>query len=134
MRLAILLSLLTWIASAQTTAPVVQLAAGIAKEEKEEVDGNLKAAVEIHKKIADDSSAGRDIRSKALVPVAGCYEKLGGKAKHVYEQVIREYADSPLRHKLATGGLQLRSRNIPPPGDDDGAQNRIVGHRGGGCR
>jgi hypothetical protein len=55
-----------WIAFAQTTAPAVQLEAGIAQEE---VDDNLKAAMEIYKKIADDTSACRDIRSKALVRV-----------------------------------------------------------------
>ena len=90
-------------AFAQSRPAGVQLEAGIAKEE---VDGDLKVAMEIYQKIAGDQSAGRDVRSKALLRLAGCYEKLGGKARQVYEQVVREYADQPAaaqaRNRLAS--------------------------------
>ena len=78
-------------AFAQTTAGV-QLEAGIAKEE---VDGDLKSAMEIYQKIANDSSAPRDVRSEALLRLAGCDEKLGQQARQVYQQIVRDFADQP---------------------------------------
>jgi Tol biopolymer transport system component len=77
------------------TAPVgagVRLEAGI---EKEDVDGDLKSAMDIYQKIAADTSAPRDVRAKALLRLAGCDEKLGKQAKQVYEQIVRDYADQP---------------------------------------
>ena len=58
------------------TAPVaagVRLQAGI---EKEDVDGDLKSAMEIYQKIAADTLAPRDVRAQALLRLAGCDEKL----------------------------------------------------------
>ena len=69
-------------AFAQTT-PVgagVRLEAGI---EKEDVDGDLKSAMDIYQKIAADTSAPLDVRAKALLRLAGCDEKLGKQAKQV---------------------------------------------------
>lgn len=56
-------------AFAQSTTAGVRLEAGIAKEE---VDGDLKSAMEIYQKIAADSSAPREIRAKALLRLGGC--------------------------------------------------------------
>ena len=53
----------------QSTTAGVRLQAGIAKED---VDGDLKSAMEIYQKIADDRSAPRDVRSRALLRLAGC--------------------------------------------------------------
>ena len=77
------------------TAPVdagVRLEAGI---EKEEVDTDLKSALEIYQKIAADTSAPRDVRAKALLRLAGCDEKLGKQAKQIYEEIVRGNADQP---------------------------------------
>jgi Tol biopolymer transport system component len=77
------------------TGPVgagVRLEAGI---EKEDVDGDLKSAMDIYQKIAADTSAPRDVRAKALLRLAGCDEKLGKQAKQVYEQIVRDYSDQP---------------------------------------
>lgn len=82
-------------ALAQSAAPGpagVRLQAGI---EKEDVDGDLPAAIVIYEKIAADSSAPRDVRAKALLRLAGCDEKLGKQAKQVYEQIVRDFADQP---------------------------------------
>jgi Tol biopolymer transport system component len=93
------------IAHAQAVPPAagVQLQAGI---EKENVDGDLKAAMSIYEKIASDASATREVRAKALLRLAGCDEKLGKQAKQVYEQIVREYSDQPAaaqaRSRLAT--------------------------------
>src|SRR5580698_3640922 len=77
------------------SAPVaagVRLEAGI---EKEDVDGDLKSAMDIYQKIAADMSAPRDVRAKALLRLAGCDEKLGKQAEQVYEQIVHDYADQP---------------------------------------
>ena len=65
-------------AFAQSNTAGVRLEAGI---EKEDVDGDLKSAMAIYQKIASDSSAPREVRSKALLRLAGCYEKLGRQAR-----------------------------------------------------
>jgi hypothetical protein len=89
-------------AFAQSTpvAAGVRLEAGI---EKEDVDGDLKAAMDIYQKIAADTSAPRDVRAKALLRLAGCDEKLGKQAKQVYEQIVHDYSDLPV-------AVQTRSR------------------------
>ena len=110
MRLAILLCPLMWIVSAQSTAPAVQLEAGIAKEE---VDGNLKSVIEVYQKIAADASAARDVRAKALLRLAGCYEKLGRKARQVYEQIVRDYADQPAASQAPTRLASLKQQDHP---------------------
>jgi Tol biopolymer transport system component len=97
-------------AFAQSTTGAVQLEAGIAKEE---VDGDLKSAMEIYKKIADESSAGRDVRSKALLHLAGCYEKLGRQARQVYEHILRDYADQPAAAQARTRLASLKQQEHP---------------------
>ncbi len=70
----------------------VLLQAGI---EKEDVDGDLKSAMEIYQRIAADNSAPRDVRARALLRLAGCDEKLGHQARQVYEQIVRDFGDQP---------------------------------------
>jgi hypothetical protein len=89
----------------QSTTAGVRLQAGFAKED---VDGDLKSAMEIYQKIADDRSAPRDVRSQALLRLAGCYEKLGQQAQKVYEQVVRDFADQPAAAKARTRLAALR--------------------------
>jgi Tol biopolymer transport system component len=71
----------------------VRLEAGIAKEE---ADGDLKAAMTVYRQIADDASASRAVRAKALLRLARCDEKLGRQARQLYEQIVRDYADQPV--------------------------------------
>jgi WD40 repeat protein len=96
---------------AQTPAGI-RLESGIAKED---VDGDLKSAIDIYQKIAADASAPRDVRSKALLRLAGCYEKLGRQATQVYEQVVHDFADQPAatqaRNRLAA--LRLGASSAP---------------------
>lgn len=63
--------------------------------EKEEVDGDLKLAMEIYQKVAADVSASRDVRARALLRLAECDEKLGRQPKQVYEQIARDFGDQP---------------------------------------
>ena len=91
----------------------VLLQAGI---EKEDVDGDLKSAMEIYQRIAADNSAPRDVRARALLRFAGCDEKLGRQARQVYEQIVRDFGDQPAavqaRRRLAL--ITQQERPAPP--------------------
>jgi len=63
-----------------------------AAQHKEEVEGDLKGAIEQYKRVAQ--SADRALAAKALVRIGNCYEKLGNaEAISMYERVVREFAD-----------------------------------------
>jgi Tol biopolymer transport system component len=79
------------ITSAQTK-PAVELEGAIAKEQ---TTGDLKAAIAAYQKIAARSVAPRDVRARALLHLAACYEKQGQQARGVYQQIVRDYADQP---------------------------------------
>jgi hypothetical protein len=94
----------------QTPSAGVRLQAGIAKEN---VDGDLPAAIDIYQEIAADKSAPRDVRARALMQLAGCYEKLGRQAEQVYQQVVREYGDQPAAAQARTRLAALRLAERP---------------------
>jgi len=59
---------------------------------KEAVDGDLKGAIELYKKIAQ--STNRAVAAKALLRMGQCHEKLGSaEARTAYQRVVREFAD-----------------------------------------
>ena len=61
---------------------------------KEEGEGQLEEAIDIYNKIQENATAGRNLRAKALLHVALCYEKLGEeKATEVYRKLISDFAD-----------------------------------------
>jgi len=64
---------------------------------KELVDGDLNAAIELYKKVVAQPGASRAAVAKALVQMGQCYEKLGDaqarEARKAYERVVREFAD-----------------------------------------
>ena len=63
-----------------------------AAQHKEQVEGDLKGAIEQYKKIAQISD--RTLAARALVAIGQCYEKLGNaEARNAYERVVREFAD-----------------------------------------
>jgi Tol biopolymer transport system component len=88
----------------------VQLKAAI---NKEVVDGDLKAAIDLYRKVAQ--SGNRPVAAKALIRMGQCYEKLGdAQARQAYERVVREFADQrdaveQARELLAAGGLARAS-------------------------
>jgi len=96
-------------------APVsagVRLQAGI---DKEDVDGDLKAAMDIYERIAADNSAPREVRARALLRLAGCEEKLGRQAKQVYLQIVREYGDQAAATQARKQLALIRQKEQPPP-------------------
>ena len=74
---------------------------------KEEGEGNLNEAIVIYTQIAEDSTAERDIRAKALLQIGICYEKLGGaQASKAYEKIITQYSDQLKTAEIARTRLQ----------------------------
>ena len=61
---------------------------------KETVEGDLKGAIELYRKIAAMPDAGRATAATALLRMGQCYEKLGNaEAAKAYERVVSEFAD-----------------------------------------
>ena len=101
----------------------------------EEVEGNLRGAIDAYEKLAQGSD--HAIAAQALVRMAGCYEKLGEPdAREVYQSVLRDYADqaapvaasrarlaalevepTPASPKLHTELLWAGARGVSPQGD-----------------
>src|SRR5580704_2000401 len=92
------------------TSPAVELQAAMTKEH---VDGDLKTAIAAYQKIAADKSAPRDVRAKALLHLAGCYEKLGQQAQSVYQQIVRDFADQPAATQARTRLAVLKQNDHP---------------------
>jgi len=73
-------------------APTKAQAAFKAAMDKETVEGDLKGAIEQYKKLAQSSD--RALAARALIQMAGCYQKLGdAEARKIYEQIVRDYGD-----------------------------------------
>jgi len=78
--------------------------------DKEMVDGDLKAAIEMYKRIVANPGGNRAVAAKALLHLGLCNEKLGNaEARKSYERLVREYADqtdvvSEARARLAALG------------------------------
>jgi Tol biopolymer transport system component len=74
-----------------------------AAEHKQQVEGDLKGAIEQYRKLAQGRD--RTVAAKALVRMGECYEKLGDaqarEARKAYERVVSEYADQPEPTKVA---------------------------------
>jgi len=113
--------------------PAVELERAITQEQ---VDGDLKAAIAAYQKIAGDTSAPRDVRAKALLRLAACYEKLGRQPATCTSRSCATTPTSPparqARTRLAalkkeTAGdaakgtarkIETAGRNFGPPNTD----------------
>ena len=88
----------------------VQLKAAI---NKEVVDGDLKAAIDLYRKVAQ--SGNRPVAARALIRMGQCYEKLGdAQARKAYEQVVREFADQKEAVEQARALLSAAGRTKQP--------------------
>ena len=99
------------IADAQAR-PAVELEGAIAKEQ---VDGDLKAAIAAYQRIGANTTAPRSVRAKALLHLARAYERLGQQAQNIYQQIVRDFADQPAAAQARTrlGALQQGANPTP---------------------
>ena len=97
--------------------PAVLLRAAI---EKEEVDGDLNAAIDQYKRIIKIAGADRAVAAQALLRLGGCYEKRGPEeARQAYQQLIRDYAEqskavAAARQRLAALSTGSTARAAAP--------------------
>ncbi len=77
----------------------------------ETVDGNLRGAIELYRKLAGGSD--RAVAAKALVRMGQCYEKLGdAQARQAYDRVVRDFAEQ--KETVAVAKARLAALNRPP--------------------
>ncbi|MDA2925049.1 tetratricopeptide repeat protein [Acidobacteria bacterium AH-259-L09] len=79
---------------------------------KEDVKGDLDAAIQIYRTIIQDFPDNRSVASKALLQMGQCYEKLGkAEARKAYERVLRDYADQ--QEQVAAARARLAALQRP---------------------
>ena len=130
--------LLTMVGDARQADPGVQLRAAI---EKEEVAGDLEGAMALYRQIIAANGKNRAVTARAMLRLAGCYEKLGQtEARKLYERLVAEYSDqaqevTSARARLAALAKSAESqkptfRRITIPGNvSSGAQLSSDGTR-----
>lgn len=65
-----------------------------AAQQKAEVEGDLKGAIEEYTRIVAAAGNNRALAAQALVGMADCYQKLGdAEAQRVYQRIVRDYSD-----------------------------------------
>ena len=80
---------------------------------KEVVDGDLKAAIEQYKKLAQNRD--QAVAAKALLRMGECYEKLGDvEARKAYEQVLSRFPNQPEAVVQARARLTAL-KSVEPP-------------------
>ena len=124
MKLIGCLVLTTAMAFGQAAADVQLKAAA----HKQEVEGDLKGAMDTYRKIIANNGKDRGVVAKAMLHLAQCHEKLGqAEARKLYEQITTSYRDqaavaAEARERLAaldggskhTGGLTARQIQTAP--------------------
>jgi Tol biopolymer transport system component len=106
--IAILATTLT-LAQAERSAEV-QLKAAM---HKEQVEGDLKAAIEQYRQIISHYGKNRAVAAQAIFHMAQCHEKLGqAEARKLFEQLVKDYADQKEIAKLANARLTALSRGL----------------------
>jgi Tol biopolymer transport system component len=85
----------------------------------ETVDGNLQAAIDQYKKIVAENGSDRVVAARALLRLAGCYEKFGDtqarQARTAYERVVREFgdqADAAAEARIRLAALTAGARRL----------------------
>jgi len=83
---------------------------------KEEVEGDLHGAIQIHESILKEFPGNRSITAKALLQMGLCYEKLGvAGAQEAYRRLVQEFGDQPGVVQIARN--RLEQLDIGLPGD-----------------
>lgn len=93
-----------------------------AAQQKAEVEGDLKGAIEEYKKVVAAAGINRALAAEALVRMAGCYQKLGVAEAHtIYQRVLREFGDQ--KDAVAEARRHVSGANT----NDAGLQTRWSG-------
>jgi Tol biopolymer transport system component len=75
---------------------------------KERANGDMRGAIEIYERIAEEFADDRELVARALVQMGQCYERLGlTEAREVYQRVIDDFPEQ--RQEVATAQQRLAS-------------------------
>ena len=98
---------------AQTApSPEAQLKAAI---DRELVDGDLNGAIERYKDITERFASNRPVAAKALLQLAGIYERQGkADARLAYQRIVTEYADTGATANTARARLSAMQQPAGP--------------------
>jgi Tol biopolymer transport system component len=108
--------LLTIVGDARQADPGVQLRAAI---EKEEVAGDLEGAMTLYRQIISADGKNRAVTARAMLRLAGCYEKLGqAEARKLYERLVAEYSDQTQEAAQARARLAALAAVTPARAGD----------------
>jgi Tol biopolymer transport system component len=78
---------------------------------KEQVEGDLKAAIKLYQSIVEEHADDRAVAAKALLQMGQCYEKLGqADARKAYQQLLAQYADQKEAAGVARARLAVLER------------------------
>ena len=114
----------------QQENPAVLLRAAI---EKEEVDGDLNAAIERYKQVIKIAGADRAVAAQALLRLGGCYEKRGPEeARQAYQLLIRDYAEQTREVVAARQRLAALQSRAAMPGHPEMTVRRVLAIEGRG--
>jgi Tol biopolymer transport system component len=81
---------------------------------KQQVDGDLEAAIKLYQRIVSTRNANRTLVARALLQLGDCYERQGNaEARRTYERLVREFGDQGDAVRLA----RARLVEITPRGD-----------------
>lgn len=80
---------------------------------KQQVEGDLPAAIKLYQQIVAAKSASRPVTARALLGLAGCYETLGQQSVNVYQQIVRDFGDQPAAVQARARLAALRSTASP---------------------
>jgi Tol biopolymer transport system component len=82
---------------------------------KEDVNGDLEAAIAIYERVLKEFPMDRPVAAKALLHIGLCYEKLGKQeAQKAYQRLIKEYTDQP--EPVQTAREHLKQLDAGAPG------------------
>jgi Tol biopolymer transport system component len=98
-----------------------------AAQHAEEVEGDLKKAIEQYRQIAQRGD--RTAAVRALIRMAECHQKLGdAEAKNIYERIVRDFSDQKDAVVVARARLESRTALVPT-----GLTTQRVMESGGGA-
>src|SRR5262245_21350904 len=89
-----------------------------AAQQKAEVQGDLKGAIEDYKTIVAVAGSNRALTAQALVRMAECYQKLGdAESRTIYVRLLREFGDQKDAVAVARAKLGITETTAVVRGD-----------------
>lgn len=80
---------------------------------KETVEGDLKGAIDLYRKVIADAGKNRSAAAQALLHLAECQEKLGqSEARRAYERLVKDFAD---QKEASTARVRLAALSPASP-------------------